>query len=254
MEKIKSEIEPKKKRSSIPIVIIIILGLALFLLLRFDRTGLSDSTFTWTERVIYFFVATIVVFLFIGFSKLPKKFRMTSAAWIRVIFINLIWPLLFFILILLGAITEKYPVQSYPNGTFSDNLNKSFSISSHAMFGAFQRVAIFFYDLGQARPDFWIFAMVMFVVLSIFIISVNIKEDILSQMDAQELIDDIKEKDYKDLEEWEHYQEFKKKNGFLKGFILQLKNEKYSFDFWKTIIFSIIAVATLVGGIYLWFK
>ena len=48
--------------------------------------------------------------------------------------------------------------------------------------------------------------------------------------------------------------EFKKKNGFWKGLFIQLRNEKNSFDYWKTIIFLMIAVVTLVGGIYLWFK
>lgn len=147
----------------------------------------------------------------------------------------------------------KYPIQHYPNGTFQDNLNHSFSISAKAMTGAFQRITMTFYDFGFEHPDFWIFFSIVFVFISIYLMKDAFKEDIYEGMDAQELIDSITEKDYKDLDEWEKYEEYKKKNGPFSVFLHHLTDTK-SKDFLKAWMFIIVVIAVAGFGLWLWFK
>ena len=112
-------------------------------------------------------------------------------------------PMLIFIIILLGAIAVQYPAQTYPNGTFQDNTNKSFSTVMDVTSNAIQKLVMMFYDLGRANPVLWMIIAVVFIVMSLWHLKRNVNKHIWSNMDAQELIHSLTKKDFIDLEKYE---------------------------------------------------
>lgn len=209
----KKEIVKKKKKKKFKSVIIIslIIIVILILFIRSSRIGniiTDDPSLTPIEKFWagfwFIFIVIIMVGSFIGYSYLPKKIRVNTGAWIKVIFTHLVWPSMFFVIILLGALTQQYPPASYPNGTFEDNMNKSFSIATQAMSNAFQKISMSLYNQGRDYPILWIIIIFVFIVIAIFLMKRAVKDYIIEGMDAQELIDSINDKDYEDIEKYEN--------------------------------------------------
>ena len=240
----------KKKRTKNIVIVLIIVLVCIALIYRVSGWG-SDPTFPIAQKIAFVVLSLIVLGFITGFAMLPKKVRIATASGVKVFFTHFVWPSMILMIILLGAMAGKYPTQYYPNGTFQENMNHSFSISAKAMTGAFQKLTMTFYDMGFRHPDFWMFFSIVFVFISIYLMKGAFKEDIYENMDAQELIDSITEKDYKDLEEWEKHEDYKKKHGSFKIFLHDLTDTK-SKEFLKGWMFIIIALIVVGFGLWLW--
>jgi len=199
---IKSEsVIEKKKLNPVIILIFIALGVLLFFL-EFGEI-FFDSTITFSDK-IFFGILLIVIFgLVFAFSQLKKSIKRNIVGWTSAIFTGLILPMLLFSIVILGATSVKVPQTSYTNGTFQDNINKSFSITMSATSNVIQKVVMIFYNLGNSNPTIWIIVIILFIIMAIWSLKYNAERNILQEMDAQEIIDSITEKDYKDLEKYE---------------------------------------------------
>ena len=202
-----SQTEPTKPKSkpkglnAYVILIFIIAGIALFLL-EFGPL-FTDPSMSLSDKVIIAVSLVVVSGLLSGFAFLKKPIKRVIVAWYSEIFTSFVWPMLIFTIILLGAISVQYPASSYPNGTFQDNMNHSFSVSLGAVASVLPRVVMMIYDLGRAYPITWMIVTVFFIIMSLWNLKSNVDEHILQEMDAQEIIDSITDKDYKDLEKYE---------------------------------------------------
>jgi hypothetical protein len=163
-------VEKKKIKPIIIIILIILIGVLLFI-------RISNITNDLSLTFLFVIVGILIIGIFVGFLYIPTNIRYTIIAWIKVLFIHLILPLMFFIIILLGALTEIYPPTSYPNGTFEDNINKTFPIMANAMSNAFQRLTMSLYNEGKNRPILWIIIFFIYIIVITFLMKKYAKEE-----------------------------------------------------------------------------
>lgn len=240
-----SEPEPKpKKRILNGIIIFFIIVCIIILAIRLD-SFLDDSSIpiTKSERIFFFVTAFVVIALVVLFIALPKRFKIYAVAWIKCFFIYFVWPSMLLIIVLLGALEQKYPseygqVMEDGNITkpFSENLNNSLSTASGALIKAFERGILTFYDLGQEHPDFWIFLIIMFVIISLMAMGGIVRNE----------IEDMKHKDIIENAIKEYYEKVEQEELLTKPKTF-LKNRS------SWLLLGLV-ILTAIIGLWLWFR
>lgn len=217
-EIIEEEKEEKKKLGKIgTLTIFLIFAICIILLLRFSGFYdiLNDNSLSNSDRIwVIAGVIGTIIFLAV-FAKMPKRFRIYAVAWVKCFFIYFIWPMMFIIIILLGAIEQKYPpnyeqcgsgteqcteLTGNYSGPFNETLNKSLNIAGGTVIKVADRVIISIYDLGKNHPDFWIFLTIMFIIISLVAMR-GIVRDEIENMRHKEIIENAIKKYEEDVKQ-----------------------------------------------------
>ncbi len=143
-----------------------------------------------------FAIGLVLLLMFV--SKKYKNHYQYFMTITRNLLVYVFFPGLIFVIILLGAVQEKYPVENpqLENVTtyqiFGDTTERTFEIFTMKM-----------YNIGKSYPDIFLGLIPLAILTGIYLSFSGLKEEVESEKNAQEIIDSINEEDYKDLEDYE---------------------------------------------------
>lgn len=219
--KVKVELteEEKKRRKSIRVEFIFFLidaGMTgLFVRLNWKQITAGGTLLGIAEVAAFFAIVWFVFEFFNHFKVFPERiFKFIIGFFIKVCI-----PMLFLLIILLGAYQAKYGYDDLFRSQIQHNAN----IFAENMKIAYENVITAFYDIGQSNPNLWIwlpiaafFVMTLWLLYSTFTRPEK-KDD---QKSAQELIQEAVKED----EEEQAYERGEKKRPMLHNFFDKLNN------------------------------
>lgn len=150
------------------------------------------------NRVYIFLFAFAFIFLITffandSFMRRYKDGRLNLFYFFSSLFMFTIVPFMMFCPILLGAVHAQYPFDS----NFLNNTNKSFSLSMGGAVGqSFQSVIVKLYHIGESRPVFWLIVLIAAFIVSIIVSYKSSIRDRYEEMDVDQLLRSLTEKDY----------------------------------------------------------
>lgn len=132
-------------------------------------------------------VAIGLILILIKFKRNPKVVYVTT--WLYNFWAIFVIPMCVGIIVLLGAIQAKYPVAS-PSLENNLTTGSTFQIAGNSVNMAFNKVTLTFYNLGNHNPNTALLVLLLFAIISFWLVFKYTKDDLVEKKTAQELIDD----------------------------------------------------------------
>lgn len=201
----------KRKEGRIEIIFIFIDLLMTGLFVKLNWGNISAAGIMWgIAQVAAFFAVVWLVFeLFNRFKFFPKKiFEFIIGFLIKVCV-----PMMFLLIIMLGAYQAKYSYQDVFKMTIWDNAN----VFAEHMRTAYMKIVLTLYEIGQSNPDLWIWLPIAaFFVMTFWLLirTFTKKEKTDEDKTAEEIIKEALEEEAEE----EDYKTGKKKRPFAYNF------------------------------------
>lgn len=209
--------EEKKNRKAFRVeAIFVIIDLVMTsLFVKYNWEQISSAGTMWAIAEVAAFFA-IVWFIFEFFNKF-KFFPERIFKFVIGFFIKVCIPMLFLLIILLGAYQSKYGYDDLFRSQISTNSEK-FAV---VMQDAYSKLITAFYDIGQSNPDLWIWLPIAaFIIMTLWLLYDTFTRKTKTDEDktAQEIIDETIKEEQEELA----YERGEKKRPLLYNFFKKI--------------------------------
>lgn len=199
MTKIKDDEQPEKeKKISTRIIHSLFFSLLILVLFYIEENYFTKYPFnegmpTWVLVIIYaaIYVTGALFFFFMSGRKKkpeqePTRNKSRLPYFLEGVFVYIIAPAMFMVLILLGAVHGAFPAD---DTAFKTNVTNGLNLSMNVMNTAFTKIAFQMYSLGEEHPSFWIWTFLLWVTFGTVLLWIHSKPGD-EEMWAQEFIEE----------------------------------------------------------------